>query len=280
MSGSNMIFMVILVIAVIASLLMVTKSIRCRFQESNQDGKNPEGKKEKEPEKEDPAVTAAKKELYQYLNQSIRKMYEFYRKDQWEKLTVLGVPSPAVREQYSKILETLPDYLKKLLEGYFACLDLNGKPALEGEEETETILPGTVKQPEELKHVFQQMMLPFYPVYYKEVAELRHTSLLNQSILELFHRLTGKKFRMGYKNRYGTGVTAFRWKKNAYQVYDREGMLLCNAVFQDGRVWDGYAVLKADDYGEEQWDLYRKGIWKQGEFTDGTLQYIYKKACN
>ena len=48
MSGSNMIFIVILVIAVIVSLLMATKNIRNRFQELNQDGKNPADKKEKE----------------------------------------------------------------------------------------------------------------------------------------------------------------------------------------------------------------------------------------
>ena len=45
MSGSNMIFIVILVIAVIVSLLMATKNIRNRFQELNQDGKNPADKK-------------------------------------------------------------------------------------------------------------------------------------------------------------------------------------------------------------------------------------------
>ena len=280
MSGSNMIFIVILVIAVIVSLLMATKNIRNRFQELNQDGKNPADKKEKEPEREDPAVTAAKKELYQYLNQSIKKMYQSYRKDQWENLTVLGVPSASVREQYAKILETLPNQLKKLVEDYFSCLDIDGKPSGEGEEEAEMILPGTVIDPAGLKNVFLQMMLPFYPVYHKEVAELRHTSLLNQNTLELFHRLTGKKYRMGYKNRYGTGVTAFRWKKDAYQVYDRDGQLLCDAVFQNGKVWDGYAILKVEDYGDGEWDLYRKGTWKQGEFTDGTLQYIYKKTCN
>lgn len=280
MSGNYMIFVVILVIAVIVSLLMATKNISSRFHELNQDGGKPTGNKEKEPEKEDPAVTAAKKELYQYLNQSIKKMYQFYRKDQWEKLTVLGAPSSSVNEQYVKILGTLPAHLKKLLEDYFACIDLKGKPAPEGEEAAVEIAPGTITDPAELKNVFLQMMLPFYPVYYKEVAELRHTSLLNQSTLELFHRLTGKKYRLGYKNRYGTGVTAFRWKKDAYQVYDRDGQLLCDAVFQNGKVWDGYAILKVDDYGEGEWDLYRKGMWKQGEFTDGTLQYIYKKPCN
>lgn len=277
MNENNMIFIVILVAAVILSLVMAMKNIRSRYHELDGEEKNP-GQGKREPEKEDPAVTAAKKDLYHYLNQSIKKMYQYDRKNQWEKLTVLGVPVSSVREQYDKILASLPEHLRGLVEGYFACIDLEGRPAVEGE--TEAIAPGTVCDHEALRKIFLKMMLPFYPVYYKEVSELRHTSLLSRETLELFHCLTGKKYRLGYKNRYGTGVTAFRWNKDVYQVFDQEGQLLCDADFRDGKVWNGYAVLKADDYEEEQWELYRKGMWQEGKFVDGTLQYLYKKKCN
>lgn len=276
MSRNNMIFIVILGIAVLASFLMAARNISSRLHDQEEED-NSGNRKGKEPDREDPKVTAAKKELYQYLNQSVKKMYQFYRKDQWDKLLVLGIPSGSVRELYAEIKKTLPEHLNQLLDRYFACLDLDGKPAVEGEEGVE---PGTVKDQKELKLVFQKMMLPFYPVYYKEVEELRHTALLSRMMLELFHLLTGKKFRLGYKNRYGNGVTAFRWNKEVFQVFDKEGNLLCDASFQDGKVWDGYAVLPADDYDDEDWELYRKGMWKEGAFVDGTLQYIYKKVCN
>ena len=67
------------------------------------------------------------------------------------------------------------------------------------------------------------MVLPFYPVYYDKLDGIRYTSLLNQTMLNLFHRLTGKKFRLGYKNRYNSGVTAYRWEGSRYQVYAEDG---------------------------------------------------------
>lgn len=277
MSGKSIIFIVILVIAVMASLMMANKNIKSRYHELEGDKKKPDGKKELE--KEDPAVTAAKKDLYHYLNQALKKMYQSNRKDQWEKLKILGVPALTVKEHYSEILSSLPEHQRGMVQNFFACIDMDGQPVVEREDETEGVAPGTVKDRAALKQVFLQMMLPFYPVYYKEVSDLRHTSLLNQETLELFHCLTGKRYRMGYKNRYATGVTAFQWNKDIYQVYDRNGVLLCDADFKDGKVQNGYAVLKAEDYEDEQWDLYRKGTWKEGEFVDGTLQYLYKKKC-
>ena len=68
MSGKSIIFIVILVIAVMASLMMANKNIKSRYHELEGDKKKPDGKKELE--KEDPAVTAAKKDLYHYLNQA------------------------------------------------------------------------------------------------------------------------------------------------------------------------------------------------------------------
>ena len=276
MSGSNMLFMVILVLAVVVSVMMAAQNIRKRYHELEEDEQGSEGMKKGQTE--DPEVTAAKKELYQYMNHAIRKMYQFYKKDQWDKLSWLEIPSEELRKRYTKILQVLSDSEKILLDDYFSCLDLDGKPGEEGQEEM-AVKPGTVTDKEKLKRVFLQMMLPFYQLYYKELSELRHTALLGQDVLELFRHLTGKRLRMGYKNRYGTGVTAFRWHDDMFQVYDETGILLCDASFQSGKVWNGYAVIK-EEYGEEDWDLYRKGTWKDGKFVDGTLQYLYKRPCN
>ena len=124
------------------------------------------------------------------------------------------------------------------------------------------------------------MVLPFYPVYYDRLDGIRYTSLLNQTMLNLFHRLTGKKFRMGYKNRYSSGVTAYRWKGDRYQVYAEDGKMLCDAVFKDGKVWEGFACLPEEGQkAGEDWQLMREGHFREGVFTDGTLHYIYKKRC-
>lgn len=124
------------------------------------------------------------------------------------------------------------------------------------------------------------MVLPFYPVYYTYLDGIRYSSFLNQTVLNMFHRLTGKKFRMGYRNRYSTGVTAYRWEGEKYQVYDAGGRMLCDAIFREGMLWEGYGILPDDSYGEEDWDLIREGMFHEGVFTDGKMHYVYKKRCN
>ena len=102
---------------------------------------------------------------------------------------------------------------------------------------------------------------------------------LNQTMLNLFHRLTGKKFRLGYKNRYNSGVTAYRWEGSRYQVYAEDGTRLCDAVFRDGKVWEGYACLPVEEQKDDDWELMQAGTFRDGVFVDGTLQYIYRKKC-
>lgn len=229
-----------------------------------------EMKRKKEPVKEDPEVTAAKKELYQYLTQVIKKMFLQYRRGSFHTFTRMSVPSESVQKHYDKIRQSLTPQSAAILDDLFACIDM------EGNEEKK---PGEVRDPEKLKSVFVRMTLPFYPVYYDKLDGVRYTSLLNQTMLNLFHRLTGKKFRLGYKNRYPSGVTAYRWNGNRYQVYAQDGSMLCDAVFQDGKVWEGFARLPEEGPGEEDWELVRAGTFREGAFVDGTLQYIYRKKC-
>lgn len=183
-----------------------------------------EMKRKKEPVKEDPEVTAAKKELYQYLTQVIKRMFMHYRRGSWDKLTRVNLPSEGVQKHYDKIRQSLTPQAARILDAFFACIDMKG---------SEEKKPGEVQDGEKLKEVFLQMVLPFYPVYYDRLDGIRYTSLLNQTMLNLFHRLTGKKFRLGYKNRYNSGVTAYRWEGSRYQVYAEDGTRLCDAVFRD-----------------------------------------------
>lgn len=229
-----------------------------------------EMKRKKELVKEDPEVTAAKKELYQYLTQVIKRMFMHYRRGSWDKLTRVNLPSEGVQKHYDKIRQSLTPQAARILDAFFACIDMKG---------SEEKKPGEVQDGEKLKEVFLQMVLPFYPVYYDKLDGIRYTSLLNQTMLNLFHRLTGKKFRLGYKNRYNSGVTAYRWEGSRYQVYAEDGTRLCDAVFRDGKVWEGYACLPVEEQKDDDWELMQAGTFRDGVFVDGTLQYIYRKKC-
>ena len=197
-------------------------------------------------------------------------MFLQYRRGSFHTFTRMSVPSESVQKHYDKIRQSLTPQSAVILDDLFACIDM------EGNEEKK---PGEVRDPEKLKSVFVRMTLPFYPVYYDKLDGVRYTSLLNQTMLNLFHRLTGKKFRLGYKNRYPSGVTAYRWNGNRYQVYAQDGSMLCDAVFQDGKVWEGFARRPEEGPGEEDWELVRAGTFREGAFVDGTLQYIYRKKC-
>lgn len=271
MSGSIMMIALIVIVVIVVALLAMSRGKaddkgRERGKRGDEEGSGVAEKK-REPVREDPKVIEARKELYQYLNQMIRRMFQQYRKGNWSKLTKVGVPSDKVQKHLHKIEESLPTPAVRLLDDLFSCINL---------KEDGQNVPGTVTDKAKLKQVFLDMALPFYPVYYERLDGVRYTSLLNQTTLNLFHRLTGKKFRVGYKNRYSTGITAYRWEGDKYQVYTSEGEMLCDAVFRDGKVWEGYAVLPVND-GEKNWEVMQEGMYKDGEFVDGTLHYIYTK---
>lgn len=227
--------------------------------------------KRKRVQEEDPEIAEARKELYQYLTQAVKKMFACYRKGNWDKLTRMPAPSEKILKHYDAIKASVTPQSAVIMDDLFSSVEKTGT------EETE---PGTVTDPEKLRETFLHMVLPFYPVYYDKLDGVRYTALLNQTVLNLFHRLTGKKFRLGYRNRYRSGVTAYRWEGSRYQVFSEDGVMLCDAEFKDGRVWNGFArVPVQDDCREKDWERIRVGQFREGEFTDGAVQYVYKKKC-
>lgn len=88
-----------------------------------------------EPIKETPEVIEAKRELYQYLNQAIKKMFLYYRRNNWGSLSRFA-PLPADVKKYGKeIRRSLSDEAATLLEEYFSCVETGG---------TEEAEPGTI----------------------------------------------------------------------------------------------------------------------------------------
>lgn len=279
MSG---IVIMILVIAVIVFVAFTAIKMYAEKKAEGQDKSNTanvkdlqvdavEVKRKAETIYENPELIAAKKELYQYLSQVIKKMFLHYRRGTWDAFTRVNIPSDAVMKQYDQIKQSLTPPSAQILDDFFACIVL---------EENEEKKVGDICNPGLLKEVFLRMVLPFYPVYFDQLDGIRHTALLNQTVLNLFHRLTGKKFRLGYKNRYASGVIAYRWSGDKYQVYAQDGTLLCDAVFRNGRVWDGYArvPLEGED-AKDDWVMVQAGTFQEGAFKDGRLQYIYRKKC-
>lgn len=221
-----------------------------------------------EEKRERQAFYSAKRELYQYLNETLKALYEAYQNDVWEQVHTICEPSDCILTYYNRIVERLPQEEADMLTGLFGAVDLahpqDGRL--------------TVTDSEALKQVYLSMMLPFYPVYYKEFDELRFQTLLNRVVLDLFRRLTGRKYRLGYRNRYSTGVNAFEWKGDQYKVFAKDGRLLCDAQFENGAVKNGYAVSRQEGNGDPDWEILQKGTFVEGRFTEGTLEYVYKKA--
>lgn len=212
------------------------------------------------------AEIEAGKELYHYLNQSIKTMFYHYRTEQWDKLSSLGKIELEDREAARRCVDKLSNGNKKMVEGFFSCIDFDN--LFHGE--------GNVTKAEELVRLFEEMMLPFFPVYYKEFSSgPRYISFLNQQILKVFTQLSGKKFRLGYKNRYQNGQIAFEWADDIYTVFRADGKKLCEASFADGRVKDGFAILKDEKASEENWDIYQIGQWEDGSLVKEDTVYHY-----
>ena len=175
----------------------------------------------------------------------------------WDGIPAIAPPSDTIKGALDRIREELTDDLWLLASPY--------------------IEEGNLAAPAELKTAFYAMLLPFYPLYRSNFKEFRYNTFLNREALELFRRLTGRKFRLGYRNRYAKGPNAFEWEGDSYRVYDSKGELLCDGVFEDGKIRDGYAVLPAEAGDDPDWVIRRKGSFKDGLFTDGAVEYIYQK---
>ena len=206
------------------------------------------------------AYFQAKKDLYQYLNQWMKVLYQADRDDSWETVEVPDRMTKGAAESLERIKEELPANLRRLMEPFTEEANINA--------------------PAGLKQAFVSMLLPFYPAYKDQFGEFRYNTFLNRDALELFRRLTGRKFRPGFKNRYATGQPAFEWKGEQYRIYDKEGTLLCDAVFKDGVIYEGYAVVAGEGQEDGEWTVLRKGHYKEGIFTEDTVEYLYRKPID
>lgn len=247
----------------------------------------------KELEKRQRAQAAAeernlKGELYRFLNHGLQVLYTAYNDDAWEQTEVLGTVSPALYEKMDEMTDKLPTVTKKLLTEYLACMEFGqtaenaAEDAGTKEAKEEEALCAFVKDRDRLKEAFLKCMMPFYPFYYEELKKggLRHTALLAPDTLRLYHQLTGKNFRPGYRNRYKSGVRAFEWEKNRYRIFAENGDLLCDAVFEDGKIVSGTGRSTERDPKNPDWNIVREGEWKEGVFTERTVRYEYRKPVN
>ena len=212
-----------------------------------------------------------KEQLYHYMTQELQNLFYVYNREEWNQLKKLGEIPQELYKEKNDIIEGLSTVTGRMVKEYFTCVDFR---------EEEGKLVGYVNDIEKLKQVFLQFMMPFYPYYYKELSEggLRYTALLHPNTLRLFQKLTGKKFRPGYRNRYTTGVRAFEWDKDRYKVYGKDGRLLCDAVFGSDGIKEGYGQKKYLDKQHPEWNIVEEGIWKEGVFQSGILRYEYKKS--
>lgn len=212
------------------------------------------------------AEIEAGKELYHYLNQSMKTMFHHYCKGNWEEMETLGSPNLQDRSAAGRCIEKLSSGNRKIMQRFFSCIEVDDSYAG----------TGNVTDPEGLKKFFERMMLPFFPVYYNEFSNgPRYISFLNQKILKLYTQLSGKRFRLGYKNRYPNGQVAFEWTDDIYRVYRFDGKKLCDASFAEGKVKNGYALIKQSE--DQDWTVYLSGDWKDGVLTREDTQYRYKK---
>lgn len=215
------------------------------------------------------AEIEAGKEIYHYLNQSIKTMFYHYRTEQWDNLDSLGAMELKDCDAAVRCISKLSSSSKALVNRFFSCLDFDQN--LSGE--------GKVVNAQELKKVFEDVMLPFFPLYYKEFSSgPRYISFLNQQILKVFTQLSGKKFRLGYKNRYQNGQIAFEWTDQIYRVFDMNGKKLCEASFENKKVKDGFAIIKDDSQASDLWKIYKKGTWKNGNLIDEDIHYVYTRS--
>ena len=211
----------------------------------------------------------ASRDFYRYLNQAIKTMHIRYSEGRFDELTHLGkIPSQVV-DEYDQIIEKLPEDLRAWVSALRAMIVLR---------DDEGAIYTDIGDKEGIKKEFLGAMLPFYGTYAAKLGEgrVRFSSLIGPEMLNLFHELTGKKFSVGFHRRYESGINAFEWENDRYQVYDSKGHLLCDATFKDGMVDHGYAEAAEPDPEHEDWDLVRAGMWEDGEFKNGAIRYVYR----
>ena len=211
------------------------------------------------------------RELYRFMNQAMKTMHIRYSEGRFDELTHLGKISQNALDEYENILKKLPDDLEGWLSALRSMIVLRKE---DGAVYTD------IADREGIKKEFLNAMLPFYATYARQLGEgkVRFSSLIGPDMLRLFHELTGKKYTVGFHRRYESGINAFEWENDRYQVYDSKGTLLCDAVFKNGTVDHGYARIPEQDPAYEDWDIVKAGEWKEGSFLRGAVEYVYKIA--
>ena len=272
MSYGIVIAILLLVFIVVFFVIHKKKKEERRIEEENQRRIAEEEERQRQIKLEEEARKAARKaeieagkELYHYLNQSMKTMFHHYCKGDWDELKTLGSPELGDQAAAGRCIEKLSSGNRKIMNRFFSCIEVN-----ENYEGT-----GNVTDTDGLKKFFERMMLPFFPVYFKEFTNgPRYISFLNQKILKVYTQLSGKRFRLGYKNRYPNGQVAFEWTDDIYRVFRFDGKKLCEASFADGNVRNGYALIKQSE--DPDWTVYLSGEWKDGVLIKEDTQYRYK----
>ena len=273
MSYGIVIAILLLVFIVVFFVIHKKKQEERRIEEENQRRIAEEEERQRQIKLEEEARKAARKaeieagkELYHYLNQSMKTMFHHYCKGDWDELKTLGSPELGDQAAAGRCIEKLSSGNRKIMNRFFSCIEVN-----ENYEGT-----GNVTDTDGLKKFFERMMLPFFPVYFKEFTNgPRYISFLNQKILKVYTQLSGKRFRLGYKNRYPNGQVAFEWTDDIYRVFRFDGKKLCEASFADGKVKSGYALIKQSE--DPDWTVYLSGEWRDGVLIREDTQYRYKK---
>ncbi len=276
MSYGIVVAILLLVLIVVFFLIYKKKQEDRRIEEERQRKIAEAEERQRQLQLEEEARKAARKaeieagkDLYHYLNQSMKTMFHHYCKGDWEELGTLGSPELGDRDAAGRCIEKLSSGNRKIMNRFFSCIDVNER--YEG--------TGNVTDTEGLKKFFERMMLPFFPVYFKEFTNgPRYISFLNQKILKVYTQLSGKRFRLGYKNRYPNGQVAFEWTDDIYRVFRSDGKKLCEASFADGKVKDGFALIKQSE--DPDWTVYLSGEWKDGMLIREDTRYRYKKIVD
>ncbi len=232
----------------------------------------PEDEREREEKKKEEAERAKREKekqdakfVYYFLNNLMKKMFYHYRTSTWQDLKSVEIAKEMKECDMETVKASLPEEERQLLEEVMGCMVLRANEY-------------TIINSQQLKGVFCKMVLPFYPCYSHVFGnEMRHTTFLNKTTLSLFHHLSGKKFRVGYKNRYSNSVTAFEWQGDRYKVYRKDGSLICDAVFKDGKIYDGFAIEMAEELSKDEWTVEKTGVWRKGVYQEDSLHYFYKK---
>lgn len=206
---------------------------------------------------------------YKYLSHTMNRLARLFVRDRIDQQTELDPVPCEVIDNVDIIRRRLGPEEEAWLAGIGSFL------RFEKEEEKTRVM---VEDPAALKEAYLQEMMPFYRYYHQQFSEgrVRYSSLLSQHMLAVYRKLAGKRFRVGHQNKHNTGVVSFTWDKDRYCVYDKNGVLLCNASFKDGKFYEGYALLPGENEEGSDWSVTRAGEFHEGVFEEKTIRYDYR----